>query len=125
VATPSKKIPGDKPGIVRGQFAYIAKNKGNGRRELIFSAMLMEWQYQAKKNPGDKPGVNQGEKLDTPEKKPLMQPRPTNQLNRTPSQIKILCQHCFNIGHIRVVIHRSTEFNDTAEFISAAIVCVG
>jgi len=60
VATPSKKIPGDKPGIVRGQFAYIAKNKGIGRRELIFSAMLMEWQYQPKKNPGDKPGVNQG-----------------------------------------------------------------
>ena len=68
---------------------------------------------------------NQGEKLDTPEKKPVsVQPRPTNQLNRTPLQIKILCQHCLNISHVGVIIHRPAEFNDAAEFIAAAIICV-
>ncbi|RLA22286.1 MAG: hypothetical protein DRQ63_12915, partial [Gammaproteobacteria bacterium] len=60
LATPLSPTTNKKKQIIRGQFAYIAKNKGIGRRELIFSAMLIAWQYPPKKNPGFKTGVNQG-----------------------------------------------------------------
>jgi hypothetical protein len=110
-------------GKIRGQFAYTAKYKGEAKRELIFSAILFEWQDPHKKIPGDKPGTVRGKNLIR--QKNLVQPRPANQLNRTPLQIKILCQHCLNISHVGVIIHRPAEFNDAAEFIAAAIICVG
>jgi hypothetical protein len=62
LATPLRTTTIKKKQRIRGQFAYIENKEGEARCKLIFSAMLMEWQYPPKKNPGFKTGVNQGGK---------------------------------------------------------------
>src|SRR5690606_25933009 len=55
----------------------------------------------------------------------LVQPGPAQELDGNPPQVKILCQHGLDIGHVGVLVHRAAEFHYAAEFVAATIVLVG
>jgi len=54
-----------------------------------------------------------------------MQPGPAHQLYGALLQVKILCQNCFNVRDIRVIIHRAAELDDATEFVATAVIRIG
>ncbi len=54
-----------------------------------------------------------------------VQSRPADQFHSVPLQVKISGQNGFDVARVRTVLHRVIQLDHAAEFVTAAILCIG